>query len=430
MTVAQNYVRHCPRCFKSISRGARIERYKEIEGMMRWAHVGCQERPGVVNPPRRVSPSSPTNGSVSAESSARLLNALAGAAGVSVGEEEELVSGSGGVAGLLPPGSPSASVGEERVRQIAEAVVRDQMGEIRDENEMRIDALVERVEMAAQAKVVEIIESRVPVEVVHTFNLPNRDPVRVEGEVLHPKFDRLVRLALAGKPIFLPGPTGCGKTHTAIQLARVLDRPFGMLSCSPGMTESQILGRSVPKVTTGEEVYRVSEFVRLFENGGVFLFDEMDAADPSVLLVINAALANGRVPVPNRPERPIAVRHEDFVCVAAANTWGTGASREYVGRNPLDEATLDRFRIGTVPCEYVEAVERHVCPDVRLYRTIKGWREKMREAGVKRIISTRFFKDAYDMTVAGDNLRDIELALFGGWKNEETVKVLGRSVRE
>jgi MoxR-like ATPase len=202
-----------------------------------------------------------------------------------------------------------------------------------------------------------------------------------------------------------------------------------MLSCSPGMTESQILGRSVPKVATGEDVYRVSEFVKLFENGGVFLFDEMDAADPSVLLVINAALANGKVPVPNRPEKPIAERHADFVCIAAANTWGTGANREYVGRNPLDEATLDRFRIGTVPCDYVEAIERAICPDMPLFRKLKGWREKMREAGVKRIISTRFFKDAYDMRCAGDEMADIEMALFGGWKGEEVVKVLGRTIR-
>jgi MoxR-like ATPase len=39
--------------------------------------------------------------------------------------------------------------------------------------------------------------------------------------------------------------------------------------------------------------------------------------------------------------------HEDFRMVATANTFGNGASRQYVGRNQLDAATLDRFTVIT-----------------------------------------------------------------------------------
>jgi hypothetical protein len=35
--------------------------------------------------------------------------------------------------------------------------------------------------------------------------------------------------------------------------------------------------------------------------------------------------------------------HPNFRMIAAANTYGNGASRQYVGRNQLDAATLDRF---------------------------------------------------------------------------------------
>jgi cobaltochelatase CobS len=35
-----------------------------------------------------------------------------------------------------------------------------------------------------------------------------------------------------------------------------------------------------------------------------------------------------------------------------ANTFGTGADRQYVGRNQLDESTLDRFRIGQIERDY------------------------------------------------------------------------------
>ena len=118
------------------------------------------------------------------------------------------------------------------------------------------------------------------------------------------------------------------------------------------MSESQILGRLVPAGENGQFVFLSTQFLDAYENGGVFLFDEIDAADPNVLLVINSALANGHLSVPSRHEKPTAARHPDFICIAAANTFGHGADRQYVGRNQLDESTLDRFRIGTVPMDY------------------------------------------------------------------------------
>lgn len=42
--------------------------------------------------------------------------------------------------------------------------------------------------------------------------------------------------------------------------------------------------------------------MEFYEEGGVFLLDEVDAADANVLLVINQALANGHLPVPNRTD--------------------------------------------------------------------------------------------------------------------------------
>jgi len=266
-----------------------------------------------------------------------------------------------------------------------------------------------------------------------TIVKPDRSKIELAGEVFHPKFDRILRLGTAGKPIFLPGPTGCGKTHTAAQLARALhgdkwQDKFGVLSCSPATAERHFLGRSIPKITTGEEVYRAAEFVTLYENGGVFCADEIDAADASVLLVFNAALANGFLPVPDRVAKPIAHRHPDFVFIACANTWGRGADRRYVGRNALDEATLDRFRIGTVPLNYSPAIERVKCPDTDLFDVLTGWRKAIFENRLERVLSTRFFGDAYDMLTAGDTMTDIQAAFFSGWRKDEVVKVLGREL--
>ena len=130
------------------------------------------------------------------------------------------------------------------------------------------------------------------------------------------------------------GPAGCGKSHLAEQIAKALGLRFGSISCSAGMSEGQITGRLIPTGDGGRFEYQRSQFVEFYEEGGVFLLDEIDAADANVLLVINQALANGHLPVPNRTTNPQAKRHPDFVLIAAANTFGNGANRMYVGPQP------------------------------------------------------------------------------------------------
>lgn len=264
---------------------------------------------------------------------------------------------------------------------------------------------------------------------------PDGTKTELKGEVFHPDFEWILQLAANGKPIFLPGPTGCGKTHLASQVARALygdewQDKFSILSCSPATAERHFLGRSIPNITNGQDVYRAAEFVERYENGGVFCADEIDAADASVLLVFNAALANGYLPLPDRTEKPIARKHPDFVFIACANTWGRGADRMYVGRNRLDEATLDRFRIGTVPLDYSPAIERAKCPDTDLFDTLTMWRKKIYDNRLERVLSTRFFGDAYDMLASGAPMWRITKAFFGGWRDDEVRKVLGRTLED
>lgn len=41
--------------------------------------------------------------------------------------------------------------------------------------------------------------------------------------------------------------------------------------------------------------------------------------------------------------RQMIKQHENFICMVACNTYGTGGDLNYIGRNRLDVATLDRF---------------------------------------------------------------------------------------
>jgi cobaltochelatase CobS len=255
------------------------------------------------------------------------------------------------------------------------------------------------------------------------MQMPGGERVSHRG-VFHSKFPKIVALAKARKNIFIYGPTGLGKSHICKQLAEVLGLDFAFIQCTSGMSEGQLGGRLLPVGDGGAFEYVISEFVRCYERGGVFLLDEIDAADPNVLLLVNAALANGKMAVPNRPDKPYAVRHPDFICIAAANTVGYGADRLYSGRNKLDAATLDRFQIGKVCLDYDEAVDRVLCPDDLLRGRLQRYRRAVLEHKMERAVSTRFMIDAYDMKVrAGWSDSEVDEALFAGWRADEVNKV-------
>ena len=179
----------------------------------------------------------------------------------------------------------------------------------------------------------------------------------VNGWTLPKEFNTVAKLGEIGQNIMLVGPSGSGKTFLAERLAEHLGRQFAAQSCSAGMSESQLAGWLLPVGDTGKFSYVPSAFVSVYENGGVFLFDEMDAADENTLIFINAALAGKSFHLPQRFEQPRVARHDDFVAVGACNTLGVGSDEVYSGRNQLDGATLDRFRAGVVHVGYSGKVE-------------------------------------------------------------------------
>lgn len=269
-------------------------------------------------------------------------------------------------------------------------------------------------EVSAQVKTVEI----------KTVDVSGQTTVKTLNDVTLPAvFEDVLQLAQAREHIMLVGPAGCGKTFVAEVVSKALGLRFAALSCSAGMSETHLLGRAVPNISTGEVEYQATDFLECYEGGGVFLLDEFDAADSNLLLCINSALANGYANVPNRVDKPRAIQHKNFVLIVTANTFGRGADRVYSGRNQLDEATLDRFRIGTVECYYDAAVEARVCPDSELREQLQHVRRRIEAAGLRRIMSTRFMKSAYKMKQMGWSEDKILEVFFSGWPETEKAKV-------
>ena len=229
----------------------------------------------------------------------------------------------------------------------------------------------------------------------------------------------MLNLASIRQNILMVGPSGCGKTYIASKLAEKLGLPFGSQSCSAGMSESQLAGYLIPVGESGKFEYVASTFVHMYENGGVFLFDELDAADENTMVFINGAIANGSFYLPQRHENRQVTRHPDFIAVAAANTFGHGESIVYSGRNQLDGATLDRFRAGMIVCDYSPAVE-NALGDEQIVRWAKRVRKLIRNQGLNRIMSTRvildFTKQKDDL---GYDMSDFVRSYFADWTADE-----------
>lgn len=267
------------------------------------------------------------------------------------------------------------------------------------------------------------IESQKYNVVQHTVKIGNNKPKKMKG-ILPPVFQEILQLAQEREEIMLVGPAGCGKTYMAEKLAEALDLSFGAQSMSVGVSEAAFTGRLLPLGKSAAFEYAISEFANKFENGGVFLIDEIDNADPNLLVFLNTALANGYFYNDKRPEKPRVERHPDFVCIACANTFGQGADTMYSSRNQLDAATLDRFSIGMTKVTYSPEVEQAtVDPE------ILAWGLKVREAidqhRMQKFISTRFLQKATKMSRNQNwDMEFIANKYFVTWTPEE-LAVLG-----
>lgn len=247
-------------------------------------------------------------------------------------------------------------------------------------------------------------------------------PVRIDGRV-HPQFEKILKLVKAGVNVLLVGPAGCGKTTLAHQLAMALKRKFGMLSCTSGASEAQLTGWLLPVGSgkPGEFTYIASEFVRLYEEGNsVFLFDEFDAADPNMALVINSALANGALHVPQRHKEPLVTRGKNVALIAAANTFGSGADLMYAGRNQLDAATLDRFYV--IELDYDVELEKEL-GDEAVCQWVWNLRTKVKQQRIRRVVSTRTIQRVTAAIRSGVPLPEAKRDALAGWTKDELAKV-------
>ncbi len=181
-------------------------------------------------------------------------------------------------------------------------------------NEVEKSGYKESVRKEISEEVEKIIseeKKKLNLPTVHIINLHGEEIGRTDAEHFHEKFEEILSLVNMDEPVMLIGPAGSGKNYSIAQVSKALNKH--MYYTNNASNEFKLTGF----IDAGGN-YRDTEFYKAFKNGGVFFLDEIDNSDPSALIVINSALANGYMAFPHET----IDRHPDFRMVAAANTWG------------------------------------------------------------------------------------------------------------
>jgi len=223
----------------------------------------------------------------------------------------------------------------------------------------------------------EAIKSVKPREIV--IKQTGKDDVKIDG-LQHFNFDILLKACSAKHSghrlnVWLYGPPGTGKTTAAANVAKALGLEF---YCTGALqTKYEITGF----VDAGGKLIR-TPFREAWENGGVYLFDEIDGSSANAIVAFNAALANGIMAFPDK----MVSRHPDCVVIAAANTTGMGATAEFNSRMKMDAASIDRFVMLDWPID--EAIEEAFSTNKEWARTVQRVRRNISEKGIKGVFIT------------------------------------------
>lgn len=252
---------------------------------------------------------------------------------------------------------------------------------------------------------------------------------------LIPRLIELVqRQAWVPQAVFLVGPAGSAKTHAAEQVAQALGLACYIQSVGPQTSKSDLVGFVDAH---GKAVW--TGLRRAYTDGGLFALDEIDSANAGVLITVNAILSQSAYLWPDGVMTP---KHPNFRIIAAGNTYGRGATAEYIGRTQLDGATLNRFRV--IEWDYDEELEKALAlakaasvPNrppttdadvIRFVAKVQSFRKGNEAAKLRYIRSPRqVMAGAVDLA-RGDSLATVEQEhIWHGVNPEDRERILSHS---
>lgn len=249
------------------------------------------------------------------------------------------------------------------------------------------DSLVSDLLVAAEKRIAELSMPR-------QIEVKRWDGTSTNVGVQHKAFPLLLKVAQSGVPAYLHGSSGTGKTTGAMMVAKALGLPFYYTGAINDAFS--LLGY---KDVSGN--YVETPFYKCVREGGVFLFDEVDASSPDALLAFNASLANNIVAFPCG----VVEKHKDCILMASANTIA-GADSTYTGRNKLDTAFLKRFAVVDWPID--EELELSASGNQAWAKHVQATRARVKAKGLRVVISPRESFTGARLLASGCSWEEVE----------------------
>lgn len=237
----------------------------------------------------------------------------------------------------------------------------------------------EQIEALVDDKVNAAIAASKPAVQTIRVELPNRKTELPSGTVLHKDFKAILSCVEGGMPVYLYGPSGSGKSEIAKQVAKATGRDYYF-------TGKVDLAYDLLGYNDANGNYVETPFYKAVKNGGLFLFDEIDASSEEALTAFNAVLNSGECSFPCG----IVQAHENFRVMAAGNTCGLGGTGLYNSRRKLDEATRNRF-VAKFEVGYDPKIEEAL-GDEQTVKFVQTVRKVAERAGIELILSYRNIK--------------------------------------
>lgn len=155
------------------------------------------------------------------------------------------------------------------------------------------------------------------------------------------------------EPLYLFGPTGCGKTSCIRQMAQKINYPVFEITAHSRLEFSELVGHHT--VEDGSMRYEYGPLALAMRQGGMFLLNEIDLLDPGTAAGLNSVLDGQPLTVAENGGENI-FPHPMFLFAATANSNGASDhSGLYQGVLRQNIAFMDRFFL--VESDYMAEAE-------------------------------------------------------------------------
>jgi cobaltochelatase CobS len=153
--------------------------------------------------------------------------------------------------------------------------------------------------------------------------------------------DLVVWFVNPSDPLYVYGPTGCGKSSLIRQLAARLNYPVFEVTGHSRLEFPELIGHHT--IQNGNMVFEYGPLSLAMKFGGLFLLNEIDLLEPSTAAGLNSILDGQPLCVPENGGELI-FPHEMFRFAATANTnGGSDDTGLYQGTLRQNLAFMDRF---------------------------------------------------------------------------------------